>query len=160
MSAIPVVRRSIRAVADFARGENGFVAAAILSFVLGLGVGWSHAFNTRQENELGPCHRVVEVARFKGSRHETSGPILVVRIERALDQRSTELHPRGEATCNPANLNLPIPPIPNVLFRRRGGGFEPLVPPRRRTSPLFLIPFKKPDRLSESSSPKKPREAI
>ena len=159
MATIPVVRRSIRAVADFARSENGFVAAAILSFVLGLGVGWSHASNSRKENELGPCHRVVEVVRFKGARHEGAAPILVVRIERVPDRKSTELHPKGEATCNPAGLDFPIPPVPNVVFRRRGGGFEPLVAPRRRTSPLFLVPFKKPYRLTKLSLPHTAREA-
>ena len=148
---LPVVRRSIRAAADFARGDHAAAAVAIFSFAVGLGVSWFPASKFPRENELGPCHRVVEVVRLEGARHETSGPILVVRIERALNRRGIGPHPRGDRTCDPADLDLPIPPVPNVIFRRRGGAFEPVAPPRRRESPLFFIPFDRPDRLTEST---------
>ena len=148
---LTLVRRFIRAAADFARGDHAVVAVAILSFVVGLGVSWFPASKSPLENESGPCHRVVEVVRFEGARHETSGPILVVRIERALNRRGIGPHPRGDRTCDAADLDLPIPPVPNVIFRRRGGAFEPVAPPRRRESPLFFIPFDRPDRLTEST---------
>ena len=154
------VRRFIRAVAGFALGDHGFVAVAMLAFVLGLGVSWFPASKSRQQNEVGPCHRVEDIVRLAGPRHEARGQILIVRIERAPGQGSIELHPRGEATCDAADLDLLIPPVPNVIFRRRGLFFEPLVPPRRRDSPLFLIPFDTPDRLTGSSPPHSPRGSM
>ena len=132
-------------------GDNGFVAVAILSFVVGLGVSWIPASKSRQENEPVPCLRVVEVVRLAGTVPKSRGSILVVRIERARSHRSIELHPGGEATCDPAELDLPIPPVPNVIFRRRGLFFEPPDSPQRRESPLFPIPFEKTNRLTEST---------
>ena len=150
-SCLARVHRFIRAAADFAPGDNGFVAVAILSFVVGLGVSWIPASKSRQENEPVPCLRVVEVVRLAGTVPKSRGSILVVRIERAPGRRSIELHPGGEATCNPAELDLPIPPVPNVIFRRRGLFFEPPDAPLRREAPLFPVPFEKTNRLTESN---------
>ena len=145
------VHRFIRAAADFASGDLGFVAVAILSFVVGLGVCWFPASESRQENEPVPCLRVVEVVRLAETVPKSRGSILVVRIERAPGHRSIELHPGGEATCDPAELDLPIPPVPNVVFRRRGLFFEPQYSPRRRASPRIPIPVEKTNRLTESN---------
>ena len=148
---LTLVRRFIRAAADFARGDHAVVAVAILSFVVGLGVSWFPAYKSPLENELGPCHRIVEVVRLEVAPHQARGSILIVRIERTLNRRGIGPHPRDAGTCDSAELNLPLPPVPNIVFRRRGSVFEPLAPPRRRESPLFLIPFDRPDRLTEST---------
>ena len=150
-SCLVLVRRFTGAAADFARGDHGFVAVVVLSFVVGLGVSWIPASKSRQENEPVPCLRVVEVVRLAGTVPKSRGSILVVRIERAPGRRSIELHPGGEATCNPAELDLPIPPVPNVIFRRRGLFFEPPDAPLRREAPLFPVPFEKTNRLTESN---------
>ena len=150
---LALLRRPIRAVADFARGDQAVAAVAILPVAVGLGVSWFPASKSRQGTELGPCHRVVEVVRFEGARHESRGSILVVRIERVLNRRGIGPHLRGDRTCNPKDLDLPIPPVPNVVFRRRGSVFEPLAPPRRREAPHLPIPSQPHNRLSESSPP-------
>ena len=106
---------------------------------------------TRQESELVPCLRVVEVVRLAGTAPKARGSILIVRIERVFSQKGVELHAGGEATCDPADLDVPIPPVPNVIFRHRGLFYEPLDAPRRRESPLFRIPSEKPDHLTESN---------
>ena len=133
---------------QFARA---IVAVAILSFVAGLVVCWIPASESRNENELVPCLRVVEVVRLAGTVPKSRGSILVVRIERAPGHGSIELQPGGEATCDPAELDLPIPPIPNVVFWRRGLVFEPMDAPRRRASPRIPIPVEKTNRLTQSN---------
>ena len=145
------VHRFIRAAAEFASGDFGFVVVAILSFVVGLGVCGFPASESRNKNELEPCLHVVEVVRVAGTVPESRGSILVVRIERAPGHRSIELHPGGQATCDPAELDLAVPPVPNVIFRRRGFFFEPMDAPRRRESPRIPIPFEMTNPLTESN---------
>ena len=150
-SCLARVHRFFGAATHFAPDGYGVVAVAILSFVAGLLVCWIPASEFRQENEPVPCLRVVEVVRLAGTVPKSRGSILVVRIERTPGHRSIELHPGGLATCDPAELDLPIPPVPNVIFRRRGLFFEPPDAPQRRESPRIAIPFEKTNRLTESN---------
>ena len=100
-----------------------------------------------------PCLRVTAVVRLAAGRPEVPGPFLLVQTAWTQGARRQD-SPSTIAECEASDQTLPLPPIHNRIFRRRGAAFELLPAPdvERILDRLFELPSDPTDQPSVSPS--------
>ena len=87
------------------------------------------------------CLRVVAVVRLATGRPEVPGPFLLLQTA-WMQPASRQGSPSRVFDCESSERMLPLPPVHNRVFQRRGAAFEPLPAPdvERVLDRLFELP--------------------